>query len=169
MSMIIDSNAIVYPWAMTKNSTLAPKFNSHNDIENSLILLSNTSAALFTVLASQRSSHHACHAKVCLIKLSLFQQFVNDGLLLYTTSSFLDKARVFFHGFKVKVRAETVGGAENQIEKGVCCECPCTALFQFVGIKMTSRSYKAALLLSIENLARRGSRQKFQRGKAAAC
>jgi hypothetical protein len=82
-------------------------------MENSLILLCNTPSALFAVLASQRSPNHASHAKVCLVELSLFQQLIDDGFLLDTTSSLLNEAWVFFHGFKVKVSTQTVRGAKD--------------------------------------------------------
>jgi hypothetical protein len=88
-------------------------------------MFSNTSLALLTVLTSQWSPNHTSRAKMFVIKLPGFQQFINYGLLLTPAVALWNKTWIFQHSLEVKVGTKTYQGSEQEIGKRSSAEGCC--------------------------------------------
>jgi hypothetical protein len=67
VSVIIHTNAVVYPWAMATN-VLATAAGLWIEKSSLLVMLCDTSIASFAMLASEWHPYHTCDAKVLIVE-----------------------------------------------------------------------------------------------------
>jgi hypothetical protein len=79
-------------------------------------MLSNTAATTATVLATERLSRHAGHAKVLLVEFPLLKQLLDHLPLLVSTAELRHIARIFDHGQSVEEGGETEENRKEDIQ-----------------------------------------------------
>jgi hypothetical protein len=82
-------------------------------------MLRHATIASFTMLAPQRHSNHAWHAKVLLVKFPQAQQFIDDNLLLREATKLWDKTRLIEHRAEIEIPAETIEYSEDDVAEGI--------------------------------------------------
>lgn len=87
--------------------------------EHLLVLLCHATTAPVAMLAPQRSSDHAFHAEVGLVKLSQLQQFFYSRLLLAPAAGLWYVPGISHHCPEVEVSAKAIEGSEEEVEEGV--------------------------------------------------
>lgn len=103
--------------------------------EHLLIMSRNASSASFAVLTSHRHPIHASRAEILIVKFPKAKKFIDDCLLLTSTTQLRHIPRVFDHAVDVEVHRETVRDTKADIQEEMLRIC----IYQF-SISQRSRT-----------------------------
>lgn len=117
MPQIVGAHAIEYPWAVARD--VLDRFSPKVAV-NLLVKLGHAAFAFAAMLTPQRSSYHAVHAKVLIVKLPQAKQLLYDALLLASPAGFGHESRISNHAEIIKVRAHEIDDAECGVVDKMC-------------------------------------------------